>query len=108
MRRKTTKSIARERIEILMQRAEKIFHEDKERADRYAHLARKIAMRCTLRFPRKWKRRICKNCKSFLVPGANCRVRLYRSTVFITCLECGKSYKYPYKREKKIKRRLKA
>jgi ribonuclease P protein subunit RPR2 len=100
-----TRAIARERIEILMQKAEEVFHEDRERANRYAQLARKIAMRYTLRFPRKWKRRICKGCKRFLVPGVNCRVRIYRSTVFTTCLECGRSMKLPYQREKKIKRK---
>jgi ribonuclease P protein subunit RPR2 len=91
-----------------MQKADKIFPEDKVRANRYAQLARKIAMRYTLRFPRKWKRRICKNCKAFIVPGVNCRIRLQRSTVYITCLECDNVIRFPYSREKKKKRNVKA
>lgn len=98
------KRIASERIEILMQRAEEVFPENKTRANRYVELAKKIAMRYTLRFPKKWKRRICKNCMAFLVPGVNCRVRTQKGVLITTCLECNNVMRMPFVREKKMRR----
>ncbi len=72
-----------------MKNAEKTFKTDRKRADRYANLARKIQMRYKVRFPRTWKRRMCKKCKKFLTPGVNCRIRIYKKTIIITCLECN-------------------
>jgi ribonuclease P protein subunit RPR2 len=89
MIRSRNKRIARERIEILMAKAQEAFPESREKANRYAALAKRIAMRHTLRFPRRWKRRVCKKCYSFLVPGASCRIRINKGRVIITCLECG-------------------
>lgn len=83
--------VASERVNALMQNAEK----DRKKAKRYVELARKIAMRCTLNFPKKWKRRICKKCNSFLRPGENCRVRIRKNRVIVTCLECGNAVRIP-------------
>ena len=107
MRRRNLKlerRIARERIEILMQRASEVFASDAALARRYVELARKIAMRYNVRFPRKWKRFFCKGCGSFLVPGVNMRVRCTKQRVVITCLECGRVKRIPYVREKKARR----
>ncbi len=89
MSQKNIKKIASERIEILMRKADETFKIDRKRADRYANLARKIQMRYKVRFPRKWKRRICKKCKKFITPGDNCRVRIHKKMIVITCLECN-------------------
>jgi ribonuclease P protein subunit RPR2 len=97
---KDTKKIALERIEILMQRAEEVFTQDKEKANRYVQLARKIAMRHTTKFPKKWKRRICKRCNVFLKPGINCRIRTQKTKVVITCLECKNIMRIPFIKEK--------
>lgn len=91
--------IASERIEILMQRAEEAFAKDKKRANRYAELARKIGMRYNVRLPKKWKRRICRKCSAFLKPGSNCRVRIYKGRVIITCLECKNVVRIPTKED---------
>lgn len=93
----TLKKIASERIEILMQRAEEAFARDRKRANRYAELARKIGMRYNLRLPKKWRRRICRKCLAFLKPDSNCRVRIYKGRVIITCLECKNVVRLPYR-----------
>lgn len=99
-----TNKLALERIEILMRRAEEVFPRDKRLASRYVQLARKIAMRCTLSFPKHWKRRFCKRCGAFLVPGANCRVRTHEGRIVATCLECGSAARIPLAREKKARK----
>ncbi len=107
MRRRNPKlerRIARERIEILMQLAGEVFHRDPKLARRYVELARRIAMRYNVRFPKRWKRFFCKACGSFLVPGVNMRVRCTKQRVVITCLECGKVKRIPYVREKKARK----
>ena len=93
--RSRNKRIARERIEILLRRAQEVFPRDRAKADRYAGLARKIAKRHALRFPRRWKRRVCKKCYAFLVPGVSSRVRIYKGRVIITCLKCGHIVRLP-------------
>lgn len=101
-------NIALERIDILMEKAQEVFPMDRERANRYAGLARKIAIRHALRFPPQWKRRICKGCGVFLMPGTNCRVRTHEDKVVIACLECEGAVKIPFRRERKERRRAKA
>ncbi|MEX2701663.1 MAG: ribonuclease P protein component 4 [Candidatus Baldrarchaeota archaeon] len=104
MRRKLdqllVKDIARQRIELLFEMADKIYRQHPDLAQRYIDLARKIGMRCRVKIPRRLKRRICKHCKSFLIPGVNCRVRLRTNRfphLVVTCLKCGRQMRYPYK-----------
>jgi ribonuclease P protein subunit RPR2 len=88
----TTKQIAKQRVEVLFQQAEKTRRENPQLARRYVETARKIAMAAKIRLPTKFKRRICKNCNMLLVPGDNCRVRIKQKRephVVITCLNCG-------------------
>lgn len=91
--------IARERIELLMKKAESTFPKDRELSRRYVELARKVAMKCPMRFPKKWNKRICRKCNSLLVPGENCRVRIYKHRIIITCLECGNVRRIPLRRK---------
>jgi len=102
MRKKELQKIALERIKHLFKEAEKVFPENPERANRYVQIARRIAMKVNLRIPRELKRRFCKHCYSFLVPGVNCRVRTYRHRVIYYCYNCGKYMRFPLK-QKKIK-----
>ncbi|WP_423793255.1 ribonuclease P protein component 4 [Methanocaldococcus indicus] len=108
---KKIKKIAKERIDILMSLAEKEAKRGNwERAKRYVYLARKIAMKVRIKMPKKWKRRFCKKCLTFWIPGKNVRIRIKSKRyphVVITCLECGKIYRIPYIREKKEKRNKK-
>lgn len=91
-----SKKIAEERIEILFELADRNFKTHPERTQRYVTLARLIGMRYRVRLVRDQKRRICKHCYSYLVPGSNCRIRLKGSTVLTTCFSCGKQSRYPY------------
>jgi ribonuclease P protein subunit RPR2 len=88
----TTKRIAKRRVEVLFQQAEKARRENPQLASRYVETARKIAMAARIRLPTEYKRRICKNCHTLLVPGDNCRVRIKQKRephVVVTCLTCG-------------------
>jgi ribonuclease P protein subunit RPR2 len=95
------KKIANTRIQYLFGRAEEIFPDNKFLANRYVYLARKYAQRAKTRIPKKWKKRICHTCKSFLYPGLNCRIRLHSigkrgkgSHISLTCFECNKTTRY--------------
>ena len=99
--------IAKERMEILFERAEYEFLEHPERSDRYVTMARKLSTKYNTKIPRKWNRRFCKNCYKFLSYGHNSTVRLVNEEVNIICGECGHIMKIPYKKEKKNRRRAK-
>ena len=97
--------IAHERIEILFRLAEREgLKGNFVRANRYASLAAKIGMRYNVRLPRDLKRRYCRKCHAFLVPGKNCRVRISRGKVTTTCGVCGDVRRIPYVRERAAKR----
>jgi len=92
--------IAEERIEILFDLAEKEFKQHPERSKRYVQLARKIGLRYNVRLPKEIKRKFCKKCNSLLIPSVTSKVRIDSKTKAITikCLNCEKTYRYPYKR----------
>ncbi|CAF30477.1 ribonuclease P protein component 4 [Methanococcus maripaludis] len=100
-----SKKVAEERINILMNLAEKESNSGKtERSKNYVLLGKKIAMRMRMPYPKEWKRRICKNCGSFLIYGKNARVRTKAKNyphVVITCLECNSITRIPIKTAKK-------
>jgi ribonuclease P protein subunit RPR2 len=89
------KKIARERIEVLFNRAAEFFPEDPEHAGRCVELARRIAMRQRVRIPRALRRRYCRRCHAYLVPGVNMRVRVHNGRVVVTCMHCGHQMRYP-------------
>lgn len=87
-----SKEIALERIRILFRLADEVFPKNPERAQRYVDLAKRIAMRVRIHLPNELRRRICRRCKGFLVPGVNCRVRIRQRRephIAITCFRCG-------------------
>lgn len=98
LRRRKVEDLALQRIVRLFEAASEVYHRCPEVADRYVELARRISMRCRVRIPKPLRRRFCHNCYCFLVPGANCRVRLSprRSPhVVVTCLKCGYIHRIP-------------
>ena len=98
--RKKEKDIAKQRIKILLNLADNYMSRDKEVAERYVTLAKKIAMKNNVRIPKKWKYRFCKKCKQLLVPGVNAtfRIRKGRSPhIVIRCHNCNAITRYPYK-----------
>lgn len=99
------KKIALKRIKTLFKLAKEEFKKHPERSHRYVEIARKIGRRCGVRIPRELKRKFCKKCGKYLFPGINCRVRIGKMRVTITCLECGNIQRYPYVREKKERKK---
>ncbi len=102
------RQIAEERVDILLRLAKDAVRSDPSLSKRYVELAQRIAMRSGVRLGRQRKQFICKNCKSLLIPGVNCRVRVRSEQgthVVVTCLGCGSSKRYPAVKEKRLKRR---
>ena len=98
-----TKRIAMQRIQTLFRLAKEIFHEDPSLAQRYVDIARKIAMAAKVCLPTEYRREVCRHCKSFILPGVNCRVRIQQKRephVVITCFNCGKYSRIPLKSRK--------
>lgn len=90
-------SIARERIDRLEALAkEAATAGEDDRAREYVALARRIAERNRLRFPRSFERATCDRCDRYLRPARNARVRLQDGHVVVTC-ECGAHHRYPYR-----------
>jgi len=95
-----TRQLALQRIHSLFRLAKRSIREEPQLAQRYAEIARKIAMRSRLRLPKEYRRMICRHCKSFIYPGVNCRVRVQQKRephMVITCLVCGKITRIPLK-----------
>ena len=89
------KEIAKDRIKILFKQAELRFKDNKGLSNRYVTLARKLAMKVKIRMPQEYKRKFCKNCYKFLMPGKNSRIRTRDGKVIITCFECKKFTRIP-------------
>lgn len=99
------KRVARERVETLFTLAERVFPYERELANRYVEIALAVQQKAKIRMPKKWKRRYCKKCHSFLVPGINARVRLRNGHVVVKCLNCGNIMRHPYIKEQKTRRK---
>ena len=101
----STKQIAMHRVRILFSLAKQNAQSEPELAQRYIRLARKVAMRARLRLPREYRFLVCRKCKSFILPGVNCRTRIQprrEPHMVITCLSCGKITRIPIKGRKNI------
>ncbi len=102
------KRVARERVERLFTLAERVYAYEPALANRYVEIALAVQQKAKIRMPRKWKRRYCRKCHSFLVPGKNAAVRLRSKPyphVVVKCLNCGHIMRYPYLREQKERRK---
>ncbi len=95
--REAVASVARERIEILIDQAKEMARKNEDLSRRYVDLARRISKRTKTRIPSDVKRYLCKGCGIALVPGHNAKVRLHArsSGIVITCLSCGSLRRYP-------------
>lgn len=90
--------IAEERIEILFEKAEKVFEENPNLADRYVEIARRIGERAQVSVRSDLKKKFCSNCGSFLKPGKNCSVEIKSSEemIYYSCEKCGETDRYGY------------
>lgn len=94
--KKLQKSIAKNRIQRLFRLAEEYALCDRlELSDRYVFLARKLSMRYLVPIPAKFKRRFCKHCYRYFLPGSNCRVRIHRSKIVTYCHNCKRYIRMP-------------
>lgn len=101
-----TRQIALQRIHTLFKLAKENIREEPGLAQRYAEVARRIAMRMRVRLPTEYRRMVCRHCKSFIYPSVNCRVRVQQHRephMVITCLVCGKHTRIMLKPRKKVK-----
>lgn len=89
--------IAKNRINILFRLAKEHFKEDNKLSDKYVRMARRIAMKHKIRLSSELKKRFCKNCHKYLVPGANCRVRIHKHSIIYYCLGCKHYMRHPVK-----------
>ncbi len=94
--KKLEREIALERIKILINRAMNTKSEDYELARRYIELARKISMKYKVKIPKEL-RVFCKKCL-YPYKSDKIRVRIKKSRVIITCLNCGSIKRYPIKK----------
>ncbi|MHA1278740.1 MAG: ribonuclease P protein component 4 [Candidatus Helarchaeota archaeon] len=96
-RKKMVKKIASEQIEMLFRQAKQIFKDNPRMSQRYIDIARAISKKCKVSIPRKYKYQICRHCKSYLMPGHNCRVRIRGENgrhITLTCLNCKRQTRY--------------
>ena len=80
--------IAKRRIRFLFQEAKSVFKENSALSDKHIKLARRIAMKYKIRLPSELKKRFCRNCRKYLVPGVNCRVRIHKHRLIYYCIGC--------------------
>ena len=102
----TAKQIARQRVQVLFQQATRTYKANPQLTQSYICIARKIAMAARMRLPTAYKRRICKNCNTLLVPGESSRVRIKPTRephIVVTCLRCGVQTRFPIKVKNKEK-----
>ena len=98
--KKERRSIAKERVNILLSECENaLVKGDKELSNRYGTLARRVAMRYKVRMPKGVKILYCKSCGSY-VGGSNSRVRLRKGKVVRTCGTCNNIYRHPMEMKK--------
>lgn len=95
-------AVTKGRITTLLGKAEEVYGRNPELSHRYAEMVRKLAMRYNIRLTKHQKMEICSHCGHFLAWGRNAitRTSSKREAVIITCKDCGKISRYPYKRER--------
>jgi ribonuclease P protein subunit RPR2 len=66
-------------------------------ADKYVRAAWKIATKTKTPIPRELKRRFCRKCLSFWIPGRTCRVRVSKGRIIYLCFSCKHIRRFVYK-----------
>ena len=81
-------------VKNLFKLAKITFKDNPKLANKYVKLARKNAMSVNLKLSREFKRKFCKHCYSYLVPGKNLRVRMHKNRIIYYCLNCKKYMRF--------------
>lgn len=105
-RTKDMVDIAKERIRILLNLAEResIQNMNPERARIYVTLARKIGMRYNVRIEKYFSNKICRSCNSYLATTNVYRVRCRGGKVTRVCKYCGKVTRVPIRKRPAIQK----
>jgi len=105
MKETNIKQIARQRIVVLFEQAQKVARTEPKFAAQYILSARRIAMAAKIRMPLEFRRRTCRKCNALFVHGVNCRVRVKQKRephVLVTCLNCGNQTRIMLRQKEKI------
>ena len=95
--KKQQRKLALSEISSIFDKAKEAFDKKPDLANKYAKKARRTALKYKVKLPSKLKRRICKNCHSYLVPGKNLRVRTHKGHMVYCCLNCKGFMRIGYK-----------
>lgn len=93
MKKNNKKQIALQRASNLIDIA--LYSQDLFSVD-HINTAKKIIAKYKIKIPFEYKILFCKNCKKFIIPGKNSRIRIGRSKIKalrITCKICGHTYR---------------
>ena len=94
MKKKNKKQITLQRISNLIDTA--LYTQDLFSLIIILLSAKKIIAKYKLKIPFEYRILFCKNCKKFIIPGKNSRIRIGRSKIKalrITCKICGHTYR---------------
>lgn len=97
-KRDSMQEIAKERISVLFNEAEKNYSSNASLSDRYVFLAGKISAKFKVPFTREQKLKYCKGCGKYIVPGNNASVRLSKGNIVVKCQNCGTIKRLKYGR----------
>ena len=89
------RKIALERMYILINNAISNARSNPDLSQRQASLARRISTHHRIKMPYELRINFCRQCKNFIAPGINSRIRLGRShlkSIRITCNFCENTY----------------
>lgn len=93
--KKISKKEALNKVVQLFDHAELIARKHFDLANKHVKEARRIAMKSKVRIPVQLKRRFCKKCGAYFVPGKTYRVRMNDKKVVYTCLMCKSLMRFP-------------
>ncbi|MBI4141494.1 ribonuclease P [Candidatus Woesearchaeota archaeon] len=96
--KKLSKREALDQIVHLFDDAETVAGEDLSLANKLIKKARRIAMKVRVSIPIPFKRRFCKHCGIFFIPGKTYRVRTKDKKIIYTCLVCKRFMRFPTKK----------
>ena len=109
MKKLPSKAVVRKsavmKIDLLFSDAAVTFKENPKLSDRKVRIARRTAQRARIAIPAAFKKRFCKYCSAYWVPGSTVRVRLQKQKVVYYCLACRHYSRHPYVKEKKANRK---
>ena len=82
------KEIAINHVHAMFLEAEKQASQNIELSNKLIDSSLQILMKFRLRIPSVYKTKFCKNCKTFFIPGVNCRVRTHKCKIIYHCFKC--------------------